>query len=139
MKKKLRARDDHCLTRHWILFRRQCDVDGDIEYEFPCYNFTESLEGLWSTEDTRYNRSDSIYGGVLLKAASTSTTSSSALSAAKNFTTDGAAIKNLLWLMFPRIQSQLRRHHARKLEESDGPDLYQWFRGSKYCLGTVER
>ena len=46
----------------------QCDVDGDIEYEFPCYNYTEALEGLWSSEDARY-KEGGIYGGVLLKTA----------------------------------------------------------------------
>ena len=46
----------------------QCDVDGDIEYEFPCYNYTEALEGLWSSEDARYTEGG-VYGGVLLKTA----------------------------------------------------------------------
>ena len=96
-------------------------MGGDVEYEFPCYNFTEALDGLWSADDSRYR--DGIYGGVLLKAS----------------TTAGQRPKNLLWVMFPRIQAQMRRHFARKLEESDTVDLYQWFRGSKYCLGVVER
>ena len=50
------------------VFLFQCDVDGDVEYEFPCYNYTEALEGLWSPEDARY-REGGIYGGVLLKTA----------------------------------------------------------------------
>ena len=94
----------------------QCEVDEDVEYEFPCYNFTEALDGLWSADDSRYQHG--IYGGVLLKASG------------------GAAKNPLLWIMFPRIQSQLRSHFVRKYESES--DLYQWFRGSKYCLGTVE-
>ena len=114
---------DH-FYKQFLVF--QCDVDGDVEYEFPCYNFTEALEGLWSGDDSRYR--DGIYGGVLLKA---STTVGQQQQPQPN--------KNLLWVMFPRIQAQMRRHFTRKLEESDTVDLYQWFRGSKYCLGMVER
>ena len=51
-----------------VCYILQCDVDGDIEYEFPCYNYTEALEGLWSSEDARY-KEGGIYGGVLLKTA----------------------------------------------------------------------
>ena len=39
----------------------QCDNDGDIEYEFPCFNFVETLPGLC---DQHENYHDAVYGGV---------------------------------------------------------------------------
>ena len=106
---------------HYSSFLFQCDVDGDIEYEFPCYNFTEALDGLWSADDARYEKG--IYGGVLLKASSV-------------VNTGPRPSSPMLWFLFPRIQQQLRNHFNRKYEAET--DLYQWFRGSKYCLGSVE-
>ena len=103
----------------------QCDVDGEVIYEFPSYNFTEALDGLWSPDDERYT--DGIYGGVLLKA-------SSHVRQSDNWTSDVG--KRFLWIMFPRVQTQLRNHCQKKCEAET--DLYQWFRGSKYCLATVE-
>lgn len=43
----------------------QCDNDGDTEYEFPCFNFVETLPGLWEPNDIRYR--DAAYGGVKLR------------------------------------------------------------------------
>lgn len=43
----------------------QCENDGELEYEFPCYNLVETLEGLWEENDPRY-QGDSCYGGVRL-------------------------------------------------------------------------
>ncbi|XP_033608089.1 death-associated protein kinase dapk-1 isoform X3 [Cryptotermes secundus] len=45
----------------------QCDNDGELEFEFPCYNFVETLDGLWDASDPRYHDPDSCYGGVKLK------------------------------------------------------------------------
>lgn len=43
----------------------QCDNDGEIEYEFPCFNQVETLDGLWEKVDPRYT--DGVYGGVRLR------------------------------------------------------------------------
>ncbi|KAG8222005.1 hypothetical protein J437_LFUL002766 [Ladona fulva] len=43
----------------------QCENDGEIEYEFPCYNLVETLDGLWDESDPRYL--NSCYGGVQLR------------------------------------------------------------------------
>ena len=60
----------------------QCEVEGDVEFEFPCLNFIETLSGLWQKDDERY--SDAVYGGVRLHTSFQS----------------GAQLKYL----FPRIQ-----------------------------------
>ena len=39
---------------------------------------------------------------------------------------DVAAAKRLLWILFPRIQTHLRSHFAKRKYETDS-DLYQWF------------
>lgn len=36
-----------------------------MEYEFPCFNRVETLEGLWDGTDPRYVRG--VYGGVRLR------------------------------------------------------------------------
>ncbi|XP_059080756.1 death-associated protein kinase 1-like isoform X2 [Tigriopus californicus] len=94
----------------------QCQNEGDIEYEFPCFNRTETLAGLWSPEDKRYD--DGVYGGVLLQALSNS--------------------KTILKILFPRVQAYLRRHSNRKAGADAMIDLYQWENGSKYCVGDLE-
>lgn len=43
----------------------QCDNDGEIEYEFPCFNQVETLDGLWEKGDPRYT--NGVYGGVRLR------------------------------------------------------------------------
>ncbi|KAG1714864.1 Death-associated protein kinase 1 [Nymphon striatum] len=45
----------------------QCDNDGDIEYEFPCFNHVETLPGLWDKSEEHY--ADAVYGGILLRKA----------------------------------------------------------------------
>jgi death-associated protein kinase len=42
----------------------QCEVEGEVEFEFPCLNFIETLAGLWQKDDERY--ADAVYGGVRL-------------------------------------------------------------------------
>ncbi len=33
----------------------QCEIDGELEYEFPCYN-RENFEGMWwNANDSRYS------------------------------------------------------------------------------------
>jgi len=45
----------------------QCENDDELEFEFPCYNFVETLDGLWDASDPHYRDPDSCYGGVKLK------------------------------------------------------------------------
>jgi hypothetical protein len=45
----------------------QCENDDELEFEFPCYNFVETLDGLWDALDPRYRAPGSCYGGVKLK------------------------------------------------------------------------
>ncbi|CAG5131991.1 unnamed protein product, partial [Candidula unifasciata] len=111
-----------------------CEVDGDVEYEFPCLNFVEALEGLWLRDDKRFP--NPVYGGIRLYTSFQS----------------GAQLKYL----FPRIQVFLRRsilsgdeqlHEdgGDSEDEDDKPkgqekdaDLYQWHHGSKYCCASLE-
>ena len=93
----------------------QCDIDGDIEYEFPCFNFVETLSGLWERDDRRMH--NAVYGGVRFECPS--------------------AMKKQLLHMFPRIQVQLRRDVLQDTAAPDS-DLYQWYHGSKYCSGSME-
>ena len=44
-----------------------------------------------------------------------------------------AAAKRMLWVLFPRIQTQLRSHFARRKYDAD-IDLYQWF---QVCLSII--
>ncbi|XP_033750474.1 death-associated protein kinase 1-like isoform X3 [Pecten maximus] len=93
----------------------QCDNEGEIEYEFPCLNFIETLNGLWQKDSKRFG--SAVYGGVRIQ-------------------TDpelGGQLKHI----FARIQVSLR-HNV--LQESEDPDaeLYQWHHGSKYCCGEME-
>lgn len=90
-----------------------CDNDDEMEFEFPCLNMVERLDGLWAAVDERYSPATSCYGGVRLKAP-----------------------YRILQTIFPRLQVQLRRT-AIMCQDPDG-DLYQWFRGSKLCAGDIE-
>lgn len=93
----------------------QCDNDGEIEYEFPCLNFVETLNGLWQKDPKRF--ATGVYGGVQIRTDSEY----------------GGQLKHL----FARIQVSLRRN---VLQDNDDPDaeLYQWHHGSKYCCGDLE-
>jgi len=52
---------------HFVsLFLLQCENDGEVEYEFPCYNLVDRIEGLWDSQDPRYQE-NSCYGGVRLR------------------------------------------------------------------------
>lgn len=94
-----------------------CDNDGDIEYEFPCLNFVETLNGLWQRDTKRY--ANGVYGGVRLHTSFQY----------------GAQLKYL----FPRIQVYLRRNIAQDTDDpSNDTDLYQWHHGTKYCCGDLE-
>ncbi|XP_045156397.2 death-associated protein kinase 1-like isoform X1 [Mercenaria mercenaria] len=92
----------------------RCENDDEIEYEFPCLNFVETLNGLWLRDLKHFG--NAIYGGLRMKS-----------------TESLAQLKHI----FPRIQTHLRRNI---IQESDDPDsdLYQWHHGSKYCCGDLE-
>lgn len=93
----------------------QCDNDGEIEYEFPCLNFVETIRGLWE-RDPKFGE-NTVYSGVRIKTP--------------------RSITGQLKHVFPRIQVQLRRTI---LQDNDDPDsdLYQWHHGSKFCCGLLE-
>lgn len=76
----------------------------------------DAPEGVWTEKNTF-----SLFGGVLLKPASSPVSASGDL---------------LLKLMMPRIQSHLRRLFNLKSEAHS--DLFQWSTGSKYYIGGVE-
>lgn len=92
----------------------QCDNEGEAEYEFPCYNFVETLDGLWDPSDPRYT--NGTYCGVHVLPFDD--------------------FPHILAAIFSRIQVQLRRA---SMEHADSDnDLYQWLRGSKFCSGALE-
>ncbi|ELT88672.1 hypothetical protein CAPTEDRAFT_228788 [Capitella teleta] len=108
------VKDLLCLLEALELCTR-CDVEGEVEYEFPCLNFIETLHGLWERDDTRLPQG--LYGGVRLQCP--------------------AGVINQLVHLFPRIQAHLR---CDLLENNNGPDcdLYQWYHGTKFCKGSME-
>ncbi|BES87718.1 Death-associated protein kinase [Nesidiocoris tenuis] len=92
----------------------KCENDGELEYEFPCFNLVERVEGLWESTDKRY--SDGVYGGVRLKSPPGTT--------------------HMLHCIFPRLQVELRRTVLGYYDWQS--DLYQWLNGSKMCFGAIE-
>ncbi|CAN7937643.1 unnamed protein product [Ixodes hexagonus] len=104
----------------------QCDNDGDVEYEFPCYNFVETLDGLWDPSDSRY--ANGVYCGVHVLPFD-------------DFPHALASIfsriqASSLKFVACHMQVQLRRA---SMEHSDTDnDLYQWLKGSKFCSGSLE-
>ncbi|CAH1798047.1 unnamed protein product [Owenia fusiformis] len=93
----------------------QCENDGDIEYEFPCLNFIETLHGLWD-KDVR-TLPNPVYGGVRVQAL--------------------AGMSNQMVHIFPRLQIHLRRMLIQEGPETES-DLYQWYHGTKYCTANLE-
>ncbi|CAC5416768.1 DAPK [Mytilus coruscus] len=93
----------------------QCDSDGEIEYEFPCLNFVETLNGLWQRDTKRFG--DGVYGGVRIQSS--------------------PFYVNQLVHLFPRIQVLLRRTVLHETEDPEA-ELYQWHYGSKYCCADLE-
>ncbi|KAF5270741.1 hypothetical protein FQA39_LY01479 [Lamprigera yunnana] len=97
----------------------QCELDGEVEYEFPIYNQTETLPGLWDSADPRYRTTGSCYGGVRLYAP--------------------PKCHHLFTSIFPHVQIELRRAALQNFCNNDNDtDLYQWYRGSKLCTVTLE-
>ncbi|XP_034940633.1 death-associated protein kinase 1-like isoform X2 [Chelonus insularis] len=91
-----------------------CEVDDDeVEYEIPCLNLVERLRGLW---EPWTSTSSLPHAGLRLFPAE-------------------APLYHLMPL-FPHLQAQLR-----KITQTWDPrdsDLYQWWRGSKLCVGPCE-
>nr|XP_022900438.1 death-associated protein kinase 1-like isoform X1 [Onthophagus taurus] len=96
----------------------ECDVDGDVEYEFPIYNHIETLSGLWDPGDPRYRTTGACYGGLRL------------------YTPPETC--HLFSSMFPYIQIELRRSTLNSSFGDVDIDLYQWYHGSKLCTTTLE-
>ncbi|KAJ8929568.1 hypothetical protein NQ314_017732 [Rhamnusium bicolor] len=95
-----------------------CDIEGEVEYEFPVYNHTETLEGLWDRGDPRY-LSGARYGGIRL------------------YTSPGTY--HLFKPVFSHIQIELRRATLANYSNNDSDsDLYQWHLGSKLCNLDIE-
>ncbi|XP_063990797.1 death-associated protein kinase 1-like isoform X2 [Diachasmimorpha longicaudata] len=92
-----------------------CDVEDDeLEYEIPCLNLVERLPGLW--EPWGSSTSALPHAGVRLF--------------------PGEAPLYHLTPIFPHFQSQLRR--ITQTWDPRDSDLYQWWRGSKLCVGPCE-
>lgn len=97
----------------------QCEIDGEIEYEFPIYNHMETIEGLWDEKDPRYSTLDAQYGGLRL------------------YTPPGTC--HLFKSIFSHIQIELRRVTLANYSNNDSDtDLYQWYLGSKLCNMDLE-
>ncbi|XP_076465114.1 death-associated protein kinase 1-like [Babylonia areolata] len=104
----------------------QCEVNGEVDFEFPCLNFMDPPEGLWQKGIGAYQ--DAVYGGVRLHTSFQS----------------GAQLKYL----FPRIQVFLRRNMLGDGEPDPergvgagigvGVELIQWHYGSRYRWGQLE-
>ncbi|KAK0181199.1 hypothetical protein PV327_003502 [Microctonus hyperodae] len=92
-----------------------CDVDDDeVEYEIPCLNLIERLRGLW--EPWKQCSTTSPHAGLRL------------------FPSE-APLYHLIPI-FPHLQAQLRR--ITQTWDPRDSDLYQWWRGSKLCIGPCE-
>ncbi|KAL0112139.1 hypothetical protein PUN28_013410 [Cardiocondyla obscurior] len=92
-----------------------CEVDDDeVEYEIPCLNLVERLPGLWEPWKSCSNGLP--HAGLRL-------------------CPEEAPLYHLT-AIFMHLQAQLR-----KITQTWDPlnsDLYQWWRGSKLCLGPCE-
>lgn len=92
-----------------------CEVDEDeVEFELPCLNLIERLPGLW--EPWKPCPTTLPHAGLRLCL--------------------GEASVYHLSPIFPHLQAQLRKvTQSWDLRDSD---LYQWWRGSKLCVGPCE-
>ena len=85
-------------------------VEGEeLQYEFPCYNKTSQDAVSWDQDHGQWSE----YGGVMLRA--------------------GAGFGSVMW---PRIQTMLRRSVSRK--HDDDTRLIQWRTGSKLQSPPLE-
>ncbi|XP_050445654.1 death-associated protein kinase 1-like isoform X3 [Cataglyphis hispanica] len=92
-----------------------CEVDDDeVEYEIPCLNLVERLPGLWEPWKPCSNALP--HAGLRL-------------------CPEEAPLYHLT-AMFTHLQAQLRK--ITQTWDPTNSDLYQWWRGSKLCLGPCE-
>ncbi|KYN06301.1 Death-associated protein kinase 3, partial [Cyphomyrmex costatus] len=91
-----------------------CEVDDDeVEYEIPCLNLVERLPGLWEP----WKPSNALpHAGLRL-------------------CPEDAPLYHLT-AIFMHLQAQLRK--ITQTWDPSNSDLYQWWRGSKLCLGPCE-
>ncbi|KFM70353.1 Death-associated protein kinase 1, partial [Stegodyphus mimosarum] len=92
----------------------QCDSNGDIEYEFPCFNMLDSQDYLWDKSDVRYT--NAVYGGVRIQC--------------------WPADKHLLRCVIPRLQVQLRRYSQNHVATECS--LQQWRQGSNFTYSSIQ-
>ncbi|XP_072746459.1 death-associated protein kinase 1 isoform X2 [Anoplolepis gracilipes] len=92
-----------------------CEVDDDeVEYEIPCLNLVERLPGLWEPWKPCSNALP--HAGLRL-------------------CPEEAPLYHLI-AIFTHLQAQLRK--ITQTWDPTNSDLYQWWRGSKLCLGPCE-
>lgn len=92
-----------------------CEVDDDeVEYEIPCLNLVERLPGLWEPWKPCSNALP--HAGLRL-------------------CPEEAPLYHLT-AIFTHLQAQLRK--ITQTWDPSNSDLYQWWRGSKLCLGPCE-
>ncbi|XP_011331018.1 death-associated protein kinase 1 isoform X4 [Ooceraea biroi] len=92
-----------------------CEVDEDeVEYEIPCLNLVERLPGLWEPWKPCSNALP--HAGLRL-------------------CPEEAPLYHLT-AIFTHLQAQLRK--ITQTWDPSNSDLYQWWRGSKLCLGPCE-
>jgi hypothetical protein len=75
-----------------FLLSLQCDIGGEVECEFPCFNQLSREEEAWGPDPSF---TGGHFGGVLLQTAA-------------------AQPSQLFGVMFPRVQIQLRRNTLRR-------------------------
>ncbi|XP_017770911.1 PREDICTED: death-associated protein kinase 1-like isoform X2 [Nicrophorus vespilloides] len=95
----------------------RCEFEGDVEYEFPIYNQTETLSGLWDSGDPRYRTTGACYGGARLQTPPDTC--------------------HLFSSIFTHVQVDLRKATLESGAANE-TDLYQWYRGSKLCTSVLE-
>ncbi|XP_014484724.1 PREDICTED: death-associated protein kinase 1-like isoform X3 [Dinoponera quadriceps] len=92
-----------------------CEVDEDeVEYEIPCLNLVERLPGLWEPWKACSNALP--HAGLRL-------------------CPEEAPLYHLT-AIFTHLQAQLRK--ITQTWDPSNSDLYQWWRGSKLCVGPCE-
>ncbi|RWS05653.1 Death-associated protein kinase 1-like protein [Dinothrombium tinctorium] len=95
----------------------QCDIEGDIEYEFASFIKLERPDGVWPKTD--HNFASYCYGGVRLQCES------------------DIPSGHLITCLFPRLQVTLRQC-LHDHPDIDGLTLYQWCNGCKLRIGYLE-
>ncbi|XP_043793521.1 death-associated protein kinase 1-like isoform X1 [Apis laboriosa] len=92
-----------------------CEVDDDeVEYEIPCLNLVERLPGLWEP----WKPCSNVLPHTGLRLCPSE-----------------APLYHLI-AVFPHLQAQLRK--ITQTWDPSNSDLYQWWRGSKLCIGPCE-